>query len=39
MNLNKLYIENRINKLRNNPVENEKIIKKWLRYLRRAEKN
>jgi len=28
MNLNKLHIENRIARLMNNPVQNEKIIKK-----------
>ncbi len=29
----KQHIENRIAKLKNNPVENEKIIKKWMRKL------
>lgn len=39
MKLNKLVIENRINKLKCNPVENANLIRKWERYLRRAEKN
>lgn len=37
MKLNKAYIETRIAKLQTNPVENAKLIKKWERYLRRAE--
>lgn len=37
MKLNKNHIEMRIAKLSNKPVENDKLIKKWNRYLRRAE--
>ena len=37
MKLNKAHIETRIAKLQTNPVENAKLIKKWERYLRRAE--
>lgn len=37
MKLNKNHIEMRIAKLSNKPVENDKLIKKWKRYLRRAE--
>lgn len=37
MKLDKSYIELRLAKLRNNPVENAKLIKKWERYLRRCE--
>ena len=36
--MNKLKIENRIESLKKNPVENAKLIKKWERLLRRAEK-
>ncbi len=39
MKLDKLAIENRINKLKNNPVENANLIRKWQRLLRKAEKN
>jgi hypothetical protein len=38
MILNKSRIETRLAKLRTNPVENARLIKKWERYLRRAEK-
>lgn len=38
MTFNKQKIENRIAKLKTKPVENEKLIKKWQRYLRRANK-
>jgi len=31
-------VENRIAKLSTNPVENEKLIKKWKRLLRRMKK-
>lgn len=31
-------VENRIAKLSTNPVENEKLIKKWKRLLRKMEK-
>ena len=37
MKLDKSYIELRLAKLRNKPVENAKLIKKWERYLRRVE--
>lgn len=37
MKLNKNHIEMRIDKLSNKPIENDKLIKKWKRYLRRAE--
>lgn len=37
MKLDKNYIELRLAKLRTNPVENAKLIRKWERYLRRAE--
>ena len=37
MKLNKNHIEMRIAKLSNKPVENDKLIKKWNRYLRKAE--
>lgn len=37
MKLNKNHIEMRIAKLSNKPVENDKLIKKWKRYLQRAE--
>lgn len=37
MKLNKNHIEMRIAKLSAKPVENDKLIKKWNRYLRRAE--
>lgn len=33
----KSYIEVRIAKLQNKPVENAKLIKKWQRLLRKAE--
>lgn len=33
----KLTIENRIAKLKNNPIENENLIRKWERLLRRIE--
>lgn len=36
MKLSKSAIETRIAKLKGNPVENAKLIKKWERYLRRA---
>ena len=36
MQMNKERIENRIAKLKNNPVENAKLIKKWERLLRRC---
>ena len=38
MKYSKSYIEQRIAKLKTNPVENANIIKKWERLLRRAEK-
>ena len=37
MKYSKSYIEQRIAKLKTNPVENAKLIKKWERLLRRAE--
>lgn len=37
MKLDKAYIELRLAKLRNKPVENAKLIKKWERYLRRTQ--
>ena len=36
MKYTKSYIEMRIEKLKNNPVENAKLIKKWERMLRRV---
>ena len=38
MKYSKSYIEQRIAKLKTNPVENANIIKKWERMLRKAEK-
>lgn len=35
MNRNRLYIENRLARLRMKPSENAKLIKKWERILRR----
>lgn len=35
MKYSKLAIENRINRLKTNPVENAKLIKKWERMLRK----
>lgn len=35
--MTKLHIENRIAKLKTNPVENANLIKKWERMLRRIE--
>lgn len=37
MKYSKSYIENRIAKLKTNPVENARLIKKWERILRKAE--
>ena len=37
MKLDKTYIELRLAKLRIDPVNNAKLIKKWERYLRRAQ--
>lgn len=37
--MTKLHIENRIHKLKINPVENEKLIKKWQRALRKVSNN
>ena len=37
MKLDKNYIELRLAKLRTKPTENAKLIRKWERYLRRAE--
>lgn len=37
--MTKLHIENRIAKLKTNPVENANLIKKWERLLRRVEKS
>lgn len=37
MKYSKSYIEQRIAKLKTNPVENANLIKKWERLLRRAE--
>jgi hypothetical protein len=37
MKYSKSYIENRINKLKQNPVENANLIKKWERMLRKAD--
>ena len=37
MKYSKSYIENRIAKLKNSPVENAKLIKKWERMLRKVE--
>lgn len=36
MKFNRERIENRIAKLKTNPIENAKLIKKWERYLRRV---
>lgn len=36
MKYSKSYIESRIAKLKDNPVENARLIKKWERMLRRA---
>ena len=36
MKYTKSYIEMRIDKLKNNPVENAKLIRKWERMLRRT---
>ena len=36
-NYTKAEIENRITKLKNKPVENAKLIRKWERMLRRTE--
>lgn len=38
MKMTKLYVETRINALRRDPVGNAKLIKKWVRLLRRLEK-
>lgn len=35
--MERLHIENRIAKLKTNPVENAKLIKKWERKLRKLE--
>jgi hypothetical protein len=37
MKYSKSYIEQRIAKLKTNPVENARLIKKWERILRKAE--
>ena len=37
MKLDKTYIELRLAKLRIDPVNNAKLIKKWERYLRRTQ--
>lgn len=37
MKYTKAQIENRITKLKTNPVENANLIKKWERMLRKAE--
>ena len=37
MKLDKNYIELRLAKLRTKPIENARLIRKWERYLRRAE--
>ena len=37
MRYTKSYIENRITKLKTNPVEKATLIRKWERYLRRVE--
>ena len=37
MKYTKTQIENRIAKLKTNPVENARLIKKWERMLRKAE--
>lgn len=37
MKYSKSYIEQRIAKLKTNPVENANLIRKWERLLRRAE--
>ena len=37
MKYTKSYIENRIAKLKTNPVENVRLIKKWERMLRKTE--
>lgn len=37
MKFNKQRIENRIAKLKTSPVENANLIRKWERYLRRAQ--
>lgn len=39
MKYSKSYIEQRIAKLKTNPVENANIIKKWERMLRKVEAN
>lgn len=38
MKLNKSYIETRLAALHRNPQENARLIRKWERLLRRAEK-
>ena len=35
--MTKLHVENRIARLKRNPVENDKLIKKWERLLRKIE--
>jgi hypothetical protein len=37
MKRNRLYIENRLARLRTNPEENARLIKKWERMLRRVK--
>lgn len=37
MRYTKEHIENRIKKLENNPVENENLIRKWKRILRKMD--
>ena len=37
MNRNRLYIENRLTRLRMKPSENARLIKKWERMLRRYD--
>lgn len=37
MKYTKSYIEMRIDKLKSNPVENAKLIRKWERMLRRVQ--
>ena len=37
--MTKLYIENRIAKLKMNPTRNENIIRKWQRKLNKIENN
>ena len=37
MKYNRMYVENRIAKLKTNPIENANLIRKWERILRKCE--